>query len=50
MTAPLFGPDWITKEAEFHAERYGKFLAAVENANNSSDEGIKQVRICFLIV
>ncbi len=44
MSAPLFGPDWIQKDPEFHAERYGKFLSAVENATNSSDEGIKQVR------
>jgi hypothetical protein len=43
MSAPLFGPDWITKDPEWHAEKYGKFLAAVENASNSSDEGIKQV-------
>ncbi len=47
MTAPLFGPDWIKKDQEWHSEKYAKFLSAVENASNSSDEGIKQVIMTF---
>jgi hypothetical protein len=43
MSPPLLGPEWIKKDLETHAEAYPKFIATVENARNSTDEGIKQV-------
>jgi len=49
MAAPLFGDDWLEKDAVDYAEAYSQFQGAVSTARTSTDEGIKQVAYIFLL-